>query len=255
MNKIICKQLPRELEEIELYAVADLHAGDTLSRMDEFMDFITFILERENRYIITLGDLMNNNLKSSVGSVYEDIIPPNQQKKEIVRQLEPARERILAMTGGNHEERTKKDADQDITEEIAYRVGATYAEDEIVLKLSFGEKPHNGKPQVYTIYASHGCAGGRKPGNALNWLVDMSGNIFADLYFAAHKHQRSSHRQIFRLPDLHNNNIREVEQLFVLTPSWLGYGGYARRRQYSPQVRGAAKVVLQAAPKKTICEV
>ncbi len=239
-----------------MYAVADLHIGDDLSRVDEFVDFTKFVLAKENRYIITLGDMINNNLKNSVGSTYEDIIPPSQQKKELVRHLEPVRERILAMTGGNHEYRSQRDADHDPTEEIAFRLGAPYCEDEIIMRLAFGRTNITTKrKEVYTLFASHGCAGGRTAGNAINRLIAMSSNVFAHCYIGAHKHQKSSHRQIFRLPDMQNKNVLEVEQLFVLTPSWLNYGGYARRKQFQPQVRGATKITLHSRMKKAVCEI
>ena len=248
---IIQVDLPESLNRIELYPLADIHLGDTLLKDKQFCDFIQMILTEENRYIICNGDLISNNLKNSIGSVYEDTIPPSQQKKEIRRMLEPAKDRILAMTSGNHERRSKKEADQDITEDIAEWLGVPYREEAALIKLSFGKK-ENGKRQVYTIYATHGWAGGRKPGNAINNIEDLSKNVFADIYLVGHAHKRIAHRALYYLPDLYNNQVREIEQLYVSSSAWLEYGGYASHKGMRPQVSGTSPIYLESKVKQAV---
>ncbi len=228
----------------EVYPVSDMHTGDILFHHVEFNRFSQFILEEPYRFIVLNGDLMNNNLANSVGSAYDDLISPNDQKKEVRRMLNPLRERIWVMVGGNHEQRTKNNAGQDITEEIAEHLGVPYSEDEALLKITLGKRTDNQKRMVYTMYMTHGNGGGKKPGGTLNNLEDLSKNILADIYVVGHGHKRLGHKALFRYPDLRNNKIVEKEQLYTAAAGWLKYGGYPVRKMYRPQVRGAHPITL-----------
>ena len=230
---------------MEIYGVSDLHTGDILFNHVEFQRFCDFIMEEPYRFVVINGDMLNNNLINSAGSPYEDVISPNDQKKEVKRMLKPIRERILCMNDGNHETRTKRSAGQNITEEIAEYLGVPYNEDENLLKISFGKRPNNSKRLVYTIYITHGNGGGKKQGNIVNNAEDLSKNIFADVYMVGHGHKRTGTKAVLRYPDLRNNKIIEVEQLFTSSAAWLNYGGYAVQKMYRPQVRGAHPVILR----------
>lgn len=202
-------------------------------------------MEEENRFIVVNGDIINNNLRYSQGSPYEDIISPNDQKKEAKRMLLPIKDRILGMNGGNHESRTKKEAGLDVTEEIADSLGVPYNEDENFFRVSVGRTPKNSKDKIhYTIYTTHGSGGGKKSGGSLNNVEDLSKNILADVYIMGHVHRRIGHKAILRVPDLRTNKINEIAQLYVCTSSWLDYGGYAVQKMYRPQVKGAHPIFL-----------
>ena len=115
-------------DEVDLFPLADLHFGDALCNLADFRAFLSYIKEKDNRFIICAGDLINNNLLSSVGSPFDDIIKPGDQRRKIRKELQTVKDRILVMTGGNHEYRTKKSADIDITEEIADFLEVPYSE-------------------------------------------------------------------------------------------------------------------------------
>ena len=242
--------LPYEWPFVELYSVNDLHIGDILFNHVKFYEFTQMILAEPYRFIAVNGDILNNNLKNSAGSAFEDIISPNDQKKEAKRMLMPLRERIACMNGGNHEERTKREAGMDVTEEIAESLGVPYNEDHNLLKVCVGKRP-NGKKQVYTVYITHGSGGGKKPGSALNNIEELSKNILADVYIMSHVHKRIGHRAVFQEPDLRNGNIIYREQLYVISAGWLDYGGYPVQKMMRPQVRGANPVKLYGTEKRT----
>lgn len=224
--------------------MSDLHTGDILFNHVAFHSFTQFVLDDPHRYILVNGDIMNNNLINSVGSPYDDLISPSDQKKEVKRMLMPLRDRIIAMTGGNHEARTKKNVGLDITEEIAESLGVAYNEDEVFVRVALGKRPNNNKKFVYTIYMTHGNGGGKKPGGTLNNLEDLSKNILADIYIVGHGHKRLGHKAVFRYPDLRNNKIIEMEQLYTAAAGWLAYGGYPVRKMLRPQIRGSHPVTL-----------
>lgn len=238
------------MEEVELYPVSDMHIGDLLFMHWEFHRFANFILEEENRFVLVNGDLINNNLVNSQGSPYEDIMTPNDQKKEAIRLLGLMKGRLVALNGGNHEWRTKKNVGLDVSEEIADQLGVPYTEDESFIKVSVGKRPNNGKKYVYTIYMTHGSGGGKKAGGTLNNMEDLSKNIFADIYVVGHGHKRIGHKAVFRLPDLRNGKITEIEQLYVSAAGWLKFGGYPVRKMYRPQVRGSHPITLHGTRKE-----
>lgn len=241
--RIIVKELPGDWVKAEIYSVSDLHVGDVLFHHVEFQRFIEYILEEPYRFVLINGDIINNNLVNSQGSPYEDIISPNDQKKEIKRMLLPVKDRTVAMTGGNHEWRTKKLVGLDITEEIAEQLDVPYNEDEVFVKIAIG-KTHNNKKHIYTIYMTHGSGGGKKAGGTLNNLEDLSKNIFADIYVVGHGHKRIGHKALFRMPDLRNGKITEIPQLYTSSAGWLSYGGYPVRKMYRPQIRGAHPITI-----------
>lgn len=215
----------------------------------EFFDFVEFILEKPNRLILLNGDIINNNLTNSAGSPFDDIISPNDQKKEAVRMLLPLRERTLVLTGGNHEGRTKKNAGIDVSEEMAEKLGVPYSEDEALLKIAIGQRP-NKKKFIYTLYMTHGHGGGKRPGSKLNNLEDLGKNILADIYIVGHGHSRIGYKPMFRVPDLRNGKITETDQLFTMSAGWLKYGGYPVRKMMRPQKRGAHPVTIYGTHKE-----
>lgn len=160
----------------------------------------------------------------------------------------PIRERILTLNIGNHEYRTKKLAGQDVGEEIAEALGVPYGEDESFLKLCVGETEHSRtarrKSNIYHIYLTHGCSGGKRPGAVLNNVEDLSKNILADVYMVGHAHRKIGHKAAFRHFDNRTSKIIEMDQLYVVAAGWLQYGGYSVRKSLRPQVRGAHPVTL-----------
>ena len=213
-----------------------------------FHKFCQFLLEKENRFAVINGDIINNNLVHGVGSPYEDIVSPNDQKREAKRMLSVIKDRILALNIGNHEYRTKRLAGVDIGEEIAEHLGVPYGEEECFLKISLGEtihsRKHNPRKHHYGVYLFHGCGGGSRPGQVLNKAEDLSRNILADVYMIGHAHRRIGHKASFRYLDTRTNKITEMDQLYVVAAGWLEYGGYAVRKALRPQVRGAKPVTF-----------
>jgi predicted phosphodiesterase len=246
---LITFDVPLDYERVEIYPVSDLHLGDALSDIDAFLAFIKHINSAPNRYVIVHGDMINNNLKSSVGSVYEDIVRPRDQVKEVKRLLEQIKDRILVIVPGNHEDRSKKETDQCITEEIATHLGIPYREEDALVKIAF--RYDSGKSEnCYTVYVAHGCAGGKRPGSALNNAEALSMNILADVYVVGHSHKRIAHKATFRIPDTINNVIREIEQLYIVSGAWTHYGGYGKKKLYRPQSRGSVPFTLEGKTRK-----
>ena len=81
--------LPKELTEIEIHTLADLHMGDKYCDYMEINKQIASIKDNPNAYCILNGDLMNNATKTSISDCYAEQLTPMQQINQAVELLRP----------------------------------------------------------------------------------------------------------------------------------------------------------------------
>lgn len=250
MDKLLDIALPQDLDYVKLFPCGDIHAGSILHNEGLFDKFVRCIMSDDRHYIIVNGDALNNNIPGAVGSPYDDNMSPKEQKRYIREKLMPISDRILAIVGGNHERRTKKITDENPLEEVAFNMGLEdrYFEDDCFIKLSLG-KGDNGKRIAYSLYCTHGAGGGKRPGSSLNNLELLSLSAFAEIYIIGHHHKKTAHKAGIRVPDLYNNRIRTIEQLYVISSSWQDFGGYAAQKMMRPSALGSVPIYLSGKEK------
>jgi predicted phosphodiesterase len=250
--KIATYEFPESWAELELFPVSCIHIGDANTDIAAFRNFVNMIGKKENRFVVFLGDGINNALKTSVSNVYNEVMSPNEQRKFLAEELLPIKERILYMIDGNHEYRSKKDVDMSPIEWLAETLGCKhYNGNEGAMKISLGKSLSEGKRLSYGIYFIHGHGGGKRPGGALNnlELTAMSiGN--ADVVIMGHVHKSMGYRFCTREMDLHNNTIKMVEKVCVVAPAWQNYGGYAARMMMIPGAKVCEPIILSGKEKK-----
>ena len=257
MNRIIHLDLPKEWDKAEIYALSDLHRGDAFMDLPLFYRFRDHILAEPYRYVLCIGDLANNATKNSVSNVYNEQISPSQQRKWLKKELYPLRERIKIIIPGNHEYRTIKESDVDITEDLADVLGISeyFRPEEAVLKVTLG-RGKNGKKVCYTIYCVHGAGGGGTAGGALNRVVSLSNSIDCDIYIMGHVHRKIAHKDVFRRVDLRNNIVTDDnERLYVTSSSYTSFGGYAARGMFRPSAKGSVPISLSGIEKNFTAKV
>ena len=258
-QKITPIELSSNLKSLDLYALSDLHIGDPLCDVLAFRKFIKFILDEPNRYVVINGDMANNATKSSVSNVYNETISPNEQRKWLVKELFPIKDRILCSVEGNHERRSKKDVDLSIAEWVADGLGVKYYENFAVLKISFGHKKEtsNGKPAghnkpcTYLVFVTHGSSGGALLGSALNkgerFISRVEG---CDLLVLGHSHKKAAGKIASLVLDPRNNHITDVEKGIIVSSHWAAFGGYAARALMPPSARGCTWARLSGTQKQ-----
>ena len=179
---------------IEIHTFADLHIGDTSCDIDAIHARIEMVKEKENAFVILNGDIMNNATKTSVSDSYAEEIPPMQQLERFVSLFEPIKHKVLAVTSGNHENRTYNKEGIDLTDVACKQLGIEdkYAKTGALVFVKFGRgKQHDicrVSKQLYTIYCTHGSGGGRKEGAKAIRLADMANIVDADVYIHSHTH-------------------------------------------------------------------
>ena len=229
--------LPQSIgNNFKLYVISDLHLGDPQCDLDVVKKIINKIKETPEMYCILLGDILNTALKTSKSDIYTETLSIADAQKLALELFTPIKDKIIAMTPGNHENRVWREAGVDISLWLAEKLGVEhfYRNENIGVSVSFGKDTH-GKPFRFNIFGQHGTyGGGRRMGAAMNALEDLDG-IFcnADLYIRAHTHQPvQGTRKVFYFN--HLGNIEYKVKYYYNSPSILKYGGYAANGGYKP---------------------
>lgn len=252
--KTVKIDLPQSLKEVEVHTLADLHIGDRFSNKEGIKERIQYIKDTPNAYCILNGDLMNNATKTSVSDSYAEELTPMEQVEMCVELLEPIKDKILAITSGNHEKRTYNKEGIDITRLVAMQLKLTdrYSPTSCIVFLRFGEQSSHFRhqPVLYTIYCNHGSGGGRKEGAKAIRLADMSSIIDADIYIHSHTHLPMIMKQGFYRVSLISSSVAKVDKLYVNTSAMLNYGGYGEQYEFKPSSQHCPVIYLNGCTKR-----
>lgn len=249
--KSIKADLPKELDSIEIRPLADLHIGDMSCDFKAILDELEYIKNTPNCYCVLDGDLMDTAIASSIGDTYSSTHNPMEQLKECVKLFEPIKGKILAVVGGNHENRIYKTDGLDITELMCHQLGIAdrYSPTTALVFIRLGNDNKHRKV-CYTLYMTHGNGGGKKEGGKIQRLADLAGIVDADIYLMAHVHQPAALRNSFYRANPENSAATRTEHLFVNTAAWLKYGGYGDKQGYKPASNINPTIVLDGHCKK-----
>ena len=234
--KSIKIDLPSDLKNIEIRPLADLHIGDMSCDFKAILDELDYIKRTPNCYCVLDGDLMDTAIASSIGDTYASTHNPMEQLQECVKLFEPIKNKIIAVVGGNHENRIYKQDGIDITYLMCQQLGIAdrYSPTTALVFIRFGNDERHNRKMCYTLYMTHGAGGGRREGGKINRLADLASIVDADIYLMAHVHQPAAFRNTFFRADPRNNTTTQCEHLFVNTAAWLRYGGYGEKQGYKP---------------------
>jgi predicted phosphodiesterase len=237
--KVIKVTLPRTLKDVEIRIFADLHIGDRHCNLSDIREEIEYVRNTPNCYAILNGDIMNNATKTSVSDTYAELFPPMEQLELFIELFEPIKDKILAITQGNHENRTYIKEGVDLTQIAAQQFGLLdrYSKTGAVLFLKVGEHKiasNRRVPIVYSFYIIHGSGGGRKEGAKAIRLADMASIIDVDVYIHGHTHLPMVIREGFFRTDMSNCVVKYTDKLFVNGSAQLYYGGYGEAFEFKP---------------------
>lgn len=233
---------------IKIACISDVHFGALEHMEREWKNFIQTVLADPNLYLILNGDLINNNTRSSVGSPWDDVIRPREQKKQMVELLTPIKDRILCCTSGNHERRSMKDADDDPTYDIMAKLDLedVYRQNAAFLKIQLGsekafEQRHN---TAYTFAVTHGSGGGIYTGATVN-RNERWGNVIegVDCVVVGHTHKGTVSRPSKLVFDPRSNLITMKDYLVISCVAWQRYGEYPLQKMMLPATTGNPQIL------------
>ena len=211
-----------------IFTLSDLHIG--LGNLDYIKDIIKFISNIDNAYVVIGGDLTNNSIKNSLGSVLEEYVSGSDQVKMAVELLTPIKDKILAMIEGNHEKRTQEAAYISITQMIATMLGIPdrYKQELAIGYISVGDD------NCYTYVDLHKH---RKTKNYYDFYN-------ADCLVLEHTHEYSFtekpvifHNKYTKKPSIRNTYV-------INNGSALAFPSYAKKAGYSVQTIGTYIIEL-----------
>lgn len=226
-------------EPITIFPISDVHYGALEHLNKEWLAFCKMIEETPNAYIILGGDLINNSVRTcSFVNPYDELVRPREQKKAMVDFLSPIKDKILCCVSGNHEARSMKDDDIDITYDIMAKLDLEdiYRENICFMKIGLGSRKDEGGPiQSYTFAVTHGAGGGIYTGATVN-RNERFGNIIdgLDCLVVGHTHKGTVTKPSKIVIDRKNNVVSMQHYTVISMTSWLNYGGYAMRKMLLP---------------------
>ena len=235
-----------EANEITILGISDLHLKSLLCNEREWSKFCGWLPKQKNTYIILGGDMINNNTRSSVGSPFEDIMRPREQKRVLAEQLEPIKHLILAAVMGNHEARSEKDADDDPMYDVMSKLDLedVYRQDAAILKISVGGVKHGERGieplNNYGIYVTHGAGGGIYTGATVNRNERFSYTLEGiDAVIVGHAHKGAITRPARMCIDMIHNTVSMRDVVVASMCAWQRFGGYALRKMLLPSAEAS----------------
>lgn len=248
--KCILQDLGDERRNITIEIFSDLHIGSTKCNYDEITRRIKEVEDDPDKYCVLLGDIVNNTTKTSVGDVYNEPLTPMEQIKKAKDIFYPIKDKILAVTTGNHERRSQKQDGIDLLYFLCTELGIEDCYDYagVVLFVRFGKKLRkenyharkdgtkpvnrnrgtNGGQITYSMYITHGDGGcGRTVGGKMNALARRGEMIDADIVVMGHTHMPATFRESSWKVDNVHKCITQHEQVFVNASATLDHEEYA----------------------------
>ena len=258
MIKTITKDLPRELKQLIIYPLADLHIADRLCKEKLIKERINQIKDTPNMFTVLNGDLCNMALPNSKSDSFSAKYGTDKQLEVVVDLLMPIKDKVLFITPGNHEARMYNTTGFDATKHIADKLGLSdiYASPDVLLFVRFGRVSDGKKDKigevrkiVYSIYAKHGFGGGKKEGGKINNLVSLAEVVDADVYMMSHTHTPMTTKNKYNRINYQNNSVQEVTKLFVMTAACLEYGDYGSAGGFKPASTDNPYIILESGNK------
>ena len=245
--------LPRR--DVCILPCSDIHIGSkqfSQSRWEKFKE------QAKGKYIMIVGDCIDNGIKSSISSTYEQTMMPSAQKEWLYQELKPFAEdldeygnsRILCGVGGNHEKRTKRETDQDPLYDVfcRLRIEEKYRQSTAFcfLRINGKDRVKQGKYRpTYSVMVTHGSGGGQLIGAGLNKLQRYGGVVEGlDMMISGHTHRPADFVSGRLYCDHRNKRILEREFVSITASSFLDYGGYPLDKLLLPTGHSFQEIVL-----------
>ena len=256
----------KKLDELEIVLFYDLHIGSKKCDHQGIANRIKYVMDNPNVYAILGGDLINNSTKDSVGDCFQEPLSPMEQCQAVVELFTPIKDKIIAMTSGNHERRSYKKEGVDLSLFIAAQLGITdrYDYTACLAFVKFGKWTQRNpgtkentapdcRPVQYSIYFTHGDGnGGRTIGGKANGLERRGDIVNADIVVAGHTHTPFAMRRCMYNVNVNHHTHTLTEQLLVNAAATLEYESYAELFGLRPSSTTNPRIILNGHRKEAI---
>lgn len=205
-------------KKLYLFPLSDLHLGSAECDL-EFFEIWRREFEKapQNKAIYLLGDMLE--FPTTRIDAYSTVMSTHDAVERLIELLDPYKEYIRFVCTGNHEARSLKDFNYDITRSIAERLDAQYTRSDFFDKITENDKE-------LVIYGKHGTRTSRNSQLAMNNFIHDMADIDANLCMMGHNHYcdfSSNYRRGFDDGD---------RRYYAFTGHFLKYDGYARNKGF-----------------------
>lgn len=201
-------------KKLYIFPLSDVHIGSKESDITFLHKWRKeFEKAPKNKIIYLLGDLIDFPRASL--DAYGVMMTTNDAVERIVDLLEPYKDYIRYAVSGNHELRSMREHNFDVTGTIASRLGARYSKNDFLDRLSVDG-------QDFVVYGKHGTRTSKNSMLAMNNFVRDMADIEANLYLQGHNHYGDFQSRYRRGLD------GGTRKYYCFTGHFLKYGGYAR---------------------------
>lgn len=256
-------------DEIVIYLIADCHIGSEYFNQPKLQEVIDEVLEKDNAYVILNGDLIDNATKNSVSFDY-DGLTPSASLGLCLQLMKPLADagKILCINSGNHEDRSDKEVNLNPTAILAQALGIEkcYSQAMTLLFIThyLGRK-ENHRATTFTVLSYHGNGNGVRVGSKANKVEDLSKIINCDVYCMSHVHTPMTFKEDYLVVDSAKGIVKPATRQFVISNSFLNYGGYGEKKGMTPTsicvpkihlvAKGRRSSKIDRTEKHTFCEV
>ena len=250
-TKPILFNCPKEYDTVEIYPVHDLHYGSEQFNLRKWNALHDLILTAPNRFIVWVGDLLENSVPfSNHSDCLTQMYSPQEQKEYITALFKEFKKRTIAILDGNHElNRSTRMAglyplyDCACIAGIPERYRTAYA----VLDIGVGSQAHHaqGKQMRYIGFATHRA-------KSLKSFASVDALEGFDFFLSGHDHEATDHPRGKLVYNSQKRTVSFKSVECVNCGSFLSYGGYGAQAGYRPKSDKMYKLVLHSGREKQI---
>jgi predicted phosphodiesterase len=227
----------------KIYTLNDWHLGSINCDRKAIKKYVKYIQSQDDAICVCLGDLLENSNKNSIGAgVYDQESYPDEQLEEVLELLEPIKDKIIGVVGGNHERRAKKDSGIRLDRLMARDLGVQWFDNEIMMVLYRKSGDHS---KSASFYFNHTKISGKNKATIMNTMDrDVAGKSNFDVYVKGHDHQVGCLGFEYMHFDKRTCKVSVKIRYHVLTGSFLHRpNSYATERPYMPTAVGAVEIL------------
>jgi hypothetical protein len=171
------------IPQLDLLQITDVQFGHKQCKVSKLQEYVDWVLDQPQRYVVLGGDLVDAGHVQSKGSPFEQIGDPQEEAWSFCDIIAPIRHRVLGYVGGNHERRSIPTFG-DLGKTIATILKVPYSPGKQHLDITFGDH----KPFKISMHHS-GSGGGGTVGALANSLGRLMSQGDSQLYLCGHLHR------------------------------------------------------------------
>ncbi len=240
-------QTPKEFAYIEVYALHDLHVGNAAFDRQKWDAVKAEILAAPNRYVIFVGDMMENAVPGSKSDMFTQTMTPQDQKEFVAKEMTDLADRTIAIVDGNHERNrvTKLTGLYPLYDcALLAGIGDRYRPHFAIADIAVGTRKKDASQQThYAVYAVHKARDTKQYSSA-----DFVDGIDAMVFGHTHSPQDVPRGKLSYDAKLKQIRQRSIET--INAGSFCKYGEYAVDNAYRPNSDKLYKFILTGDEKR-----